>query len=155
MRTALSLVGYADEVSKAIAYIFGDALICDDADTAKAITFSRDVGVKSVTFEGDVYDPSGTLSGGAAPNSSKILIQVQGLIAVEKKLCDAQMRLDAIVKHEEESRERRVRWKALIRELEIKQHELSLLQEQLEGSNASMACRLFFSSPFSPETTNR
>jgi structural maintenance of chromosome 2 len=138
VRTALSLVGYADEVSRAIAYIFGDTLICDDANTAKAVTFSRDVGVKSVTLEGDVYDPSGTLSGGAAPNSSKILIQVQDLIAVEHKLRDAQARLNAIMKHEESSRDRRAQWKALGRELEIKRHEMNLLQEQVEGSNASM-----------------
>jgi structural maintenance of chromosome 2 len=155
VRTALSLVGYPDDVSKAIAYIFGDTLICDDADTAKTVTFSRDVGVKSVTFEGDVYDPSGTLSGGAAPNSSKILIQVQALIAVENKLCNAQTRLDAILKHEEETRERRTRWKTLARELEIKRHELNLLQEQVEGSNASMVCPFLFSFLPSPHITYR
>ena len=138
MRTALSLVGYADDVSRAIAYIFGDTLICDDANTAKAVTFSRDVGVRSVTFEGDVYDPSGTLSGGAAPNSSKILVQVQDLITVEHRLRDAQTRLNAITQHEEESRDQRARWKGLGRELDIKRHEMSLLQEQVEGSNASM-----------------
>ena len=138
MRTALSLVGYADDVSRAIAYIFGDTLICDDANTAKAVTFSRDVGVRSVTFEGDVYDPTGTLSGGAAPNSSKILVQVQDLITVEHRLRDAQTRLNAITQHEEESRDQRARWKGLGRELEIKRHEMNLLQEQVEGSNASM-----------------
>lgn len=155
VRTALSLVGYTDEVSRAIAYIFGDTLICDDADTAKAVTFSRDVSVKSVTFEGDVYDPSGTLSGGAAPSSSKILIQVQDLIAVGDKLRDAQSKLDAVQKHEEGIRERRARWKTLARELEIKQHELSLLQEQVEGSNASMVCLFLLSPLFSSNTTHR
>ncbi len=136
--TALSLVGYEDGVSKAIAYIFGETLICDDANTAKTVTFSREVGVKSVTFEGDVYDPSGMLSGGAAPSSSKILIQVQELIEVENKLQEAQQRLNAVVKEEEKTRERRTQWKGLLRELEIRQHELKLLQEQVEGSNASM-----------------
>jgi structural maintenance of chromosome 2 len=154
VRTALSLVGYPDEVSKAVAYIFGDTLICDNADTAKAVTFARDVNVKSVTFEGDVYDPSGTLSGGAAPNSSKILIQVQDLIAVENKLLDAQTRLDAIMKHEEETRERRARWKAFGRELEIKHHELNLLQEQVEGSNASMVYPFHFYLAFPYQTSH-
>jgi len=153
VRTALSLVGYADEVSRAITYIFGDTLICDDANTAKAVTFSRDVDVKSVTLEGDVYDPSGTLSGGAAPNSSKVLIQVQDLIAVEHKLRDARTRLDATAKHEEEIRDRRARWKALGRELEIKRHELNLLQEHLEGSNASMVRFIPISSYSSPDVT--
>lgn len=145
MRTALSVVGYEDEVSKAIAYIFGETLICDDANTAKTVTFSREVGVKSVTLEGDVYDPSGMLSGGAAPSSSRILIQVQELIEVENKLQGAHQRLNAVIKEEEKTRERRAQWKGLLRELEIKQHELKLLQEQVEGSNASMV-RIFIQS---------
>ncbi len=78
------------------------------------------------------------LSGGAAPSSSKILVQVQELIEVENKLREVQQRLNASTKEEETTREKRTQWKGLLRELEIKQHELKLLQEQVEGSNASM-----------------
>jgi structural maintenance of chromosome 2 len=78
------------------------------------------------------------LSGGAAPSSSKILVQVQELIDVENKLREVQQRLNASMKEEETTREKRTQWKGLLRELEIKQHELKLLQEQVEGSNASM-----------------
>ncbi|KAJ3508145.1 hypothetical protein NLJ89_g5913 [Agrocybe chaxingu] len=138
VRTALSLVGYEEDVSKAIAYIFSDTLICDDAETAKRVTFAKEVGVRSVTLEGDVYDPSGTLSGGSAPSTTKVLIQVQELIEIESKLREVQIRLNALSKEEEKARNVRATWKNLARDLEIKQHELKLLEEQVGGSNASL-----------------
>jgi structural maintenance of chromosome 2 len=51
------LTGYPDEVA--------DTLICDAA-SAQTITFARNVGVRSVTLDGDAYEPSETISGGAA-----------------------------------------------------------------------------------------
>ncbi|KDR72865.1 hypothetical protein GALMADRAFT_252175 [Galerina marginata CBS 339.88] len=138
VRTALSLVGYEDEVSKAIAYIFSDTLICDDAETAKRVTFAKEVGVRSVTFQGDVYDPSGTLSGGSAPSSSGVLIEVKKLIDLESQLREAQNHFQNLTREEETTRNMRSTWRNLAHELEIKRHELKLLQEQVEGSNASL-----------------
>ena len=125
-------------MAKAIAYVFGDTLICDNAETAKLVTFSDAVFTRSVTLDGDVYDPSGTLSGGSAPNSTRILVQVQELLEIENKLRDAQSRLSTLEKEEEKSRNMRNSWKNLVRELEIKEHELKLLEEQVEGSNAAL-----------------
>ncbi|CAG8773612.1 14534_t:CDS:2, partial [Acaulospora morrowiae] len=58
---ALTLIGYEQEVTAAMEYVFGGTLICSDADTANKITFNKRVLTKSVTLDGDVYDPSGTL----------------------------------------------------------------------------------------------
>ena len=76
-----------------MSYVFSDTLICDDAASAKLVTFSKEVGVKSVTLDGDVYDPSGTLSGGSAPNSSGILVKVQELQEAERRVRKAEERL--------------------------------------------------------------
>ena len=138
VRLALSLVGYPDEVANAMAYVFGDTLVCDDAASAKLVTFSKEVGgVRSVTLDGDVYDPSGTLSGGSAPNSSGILVKVQELQQVEHKLREASQRLQTLEREAESSRGGREQWKRLAGELELKQHEMTLLEEQVEGSNAA------------------
>jgi len=127
-------------VKKAIAYIFNDTLVCDDADTAKRVTFHNDVRVRSVTLEGDVYDPSGTLSGGSAPNSSQILVQVQELLEIEGKVREAHERLQGLMRDEAKTKNLRDTWRTHIRDLEIKQHELKLLEEQISGSNASLVC---------------
>jgi structural maintenance of chromosome 2 len=77
VRLALSLVGYPEDVANAMTFVFGDTLVWDDAESAKLVTFSPQVGgVRSVTLDGDVYDPSGTLSGGSAPSGSGILVKV-------------------------------------------------------------------------------
>lgn len=125
-------------MARAIAYVFGDTLICDDAETAKLVTFADSVHTRSVTLDGDIYDPTGTLSGGSAPNSSHILIQVQELLEIESKLRDAQTRLGALEKEEQKSRNMRNSWRDLARDLEIKEHGLKLLEEQVGGSNASL-----------------
>ncbi|EPQ53318.1 condensin complex subunit SMC2 [Gloeophyllum trabeum ATCC 11539] len=138
VRLALSLVGYPEEVSNAMNFVFGKTLICDDAQSAKLVTFSKEVGgARSVTLDGDVYDPSGTLTGGAAPSASGVLVKVQELLDAEAKLNEAKSRLDALEREEERSRSAREKWKKLVRELEIKEHELRLLEEQVGGSNAA------------------
>lgn len=132
---ALSLVGYPEEVARAMAYAFGDSIICNDPESAKAVTFNKAVGVKTVTAQGDVYDPSGTMSGGSAPSGNGVLLRVQELNRVQTKLADAK---DTIQELENgQTTTARSQWAALNRDLEIKMHQLSLLEEQVEGSNAS------------------
>lgn len=134
---ALSLVGYEDEVMNAMAFVFGDTLICDDSNTAKAVTFNNAVGLKSVTLDGDVYDPSGTLSGGSAPSSSGLLVKVQELKEAEARLEAAKAVLRRLEKEEEKNRDGKNKWLKLTHDLEIKEHEVKLLDEQLGGSNAA------------------
>ena len=142
VRLALSLIGYPAEVSNAMNFVFGDTLICDDAESAKAVTFSREIGVKSVTLQGDVYDPSGTLSGGAPPNSNKALIAVQELLDVERILGAAMERLRGLEREEARTRASRDGWKSLSHGLDLKEHEMRLLEEQVGGSNATKVCMI-------------
>ncbi|KAH9917715.1 condensin complex subunit SMC2 [Fomitopsis serialis] len=138
VRLAMELVGYPDEVANAMAFVFGNTLICDDAESAKLVTFSRELGgVRSVTLDGDVYDPSGMLSGGSAPSGNGTLIKVQELLEVEGKLGEARGRLQILEQQEQRDRAGREKWKSLARELEIKEHEMRLLEEQVGGSNAA------------------
>ncbi|KAI0247376.1 condensin complex subunit SMC2 [Lactifluus subvellereus] len=137
VRPALTLVGYPDEVAEAIAFVFSDTLICDDAASAQAVTFARGVGVRSVTLDGDVYDPSGTMSGGAAPSGSGILVRAQELRAAEERVAGARRTLGALEQEEAAGRAARDAWRARTREVEIKEHELRLLEGQVGSSNAA------------------
>ena len=123
-------------------YVFGGTFICEDAQTAKQITFSREVGVKSVTLDGDVYDPSGTLSGGSAPSGSGVLVQVQELIEAEGNLAQARETLAKLERDAARSQGAREQWRSLSRDLGLKEHELELLQKQVDASNASRVSRL-------------
>lgn len=138
---ALDLVGYDDDVSAAMAYVFGDTFICDDKQAAQAVTFNKNIGVKSVTLEGDVYDPSGTLSGGAAPNSSGILVKVQELRAIEREMITHKTELDRVKSELAAAKKVIDSWKKDKRELDLKDHEVRLLEEQVNGSNATKVSR--------------
>lgn len=88
-------------------------------------------------MEGDVYDPQGSLSGGSAPSGNTILVDVQKLLDVENELRGAKGELDVVEEEARRSEKVREEWKLLKRDLEIKEHELKLVEEQVGGSNAS------------------
>ena len=64
MYTALSLVGYKSELQPAMEFVFGNSFVCTDMDAAKRVTFDEKVNKKSVTLDGDSFDPAGTLTVG-------------------------------------------------------------------------------------------
>ena len=138
---ALSLIGYDDEVSAAMEYVFGSTLVCDGAETAKRVTFDPAVRLKSVTLEGDVYDPSGTLSGGSAPNSSGVLVTLQKLNALNKELAARETELQELQAHMSREKNKLDSARKIKRELDLKSHEIKLTEEQIGGNSSSSVCR--------------
>jgi structural maintenance of chromosome 2 len=134
---ALSLIGYDHEVSAAMDYVFGTTLICQDADTAKRVTFDPAVRLKSVTLEGDVYDPSGTLSGGSSPNSSGVLVTLQKLNEVTKELEKNQRELKQLQEMMQREQQKLTSIKSVKQELDLKTHEIKLSEEQIKGNSSS------------------
>ena len=115
----------------------GDVFICADKQAAQAVTFNRNVRVSSVTLEGDVYDPSGTLSGGAAPNSSGILVQVQELNKVQREVDACRRSMDELDREMQSNAKELEAFRRDKRTLELRVHEVGLLQEQVQGSTAA------------------
>lgn len=134
---ALSLIGYDKDVSAAMDFVFGTTLICQDADTAKRVTFDPAVRLKSVTLDGDVYDPSGTLSGGSSPNSSGVLVILQKLNEVSKELERQQHELIQLQELMRKEATKMVAIKSTKQELDLKKHEVSLTEQQIQGNSAS------------------
>lgn len=64
VHTALSLIGFEKDLQAAMEFVFGSAFVCNDMNTAKKVTFDDRIMKKSVTLEGDSFDPAGTLTGG-------------------------------------------------------------------------------------------
>ena len=134
---ALSLIGYDHEVSAAMDYVFGTTLICEDADTAKRVTFDPAVRLKSVTLEGDVYDPSGTLSGGSSPQSSGVLVILQKLNQVSQELRKHEQELLQLQQLMYNERQKLQTIKAAKQDLDLKSHEIKLTEEQIQGNSSS------------------
>jgi structural maintenance of chromosome 2 len=134
---ALSLIGYDDEVNAAMEYVFGSTLVCDDAETAKRVTFDPAVRMKSVTLEGDVYDPAGTLSGGSAPQSSGVLVTLQKLNELTKELQEQERQLSMLQATMAKERKKLDATRKTKQELDLKTHEIKLTEEQISGNSSS------------------
>jgi structural maintenance of chromosome 2 len=134
---ALSLVGYDEEVSAAMEYVFGNTLICHDAETAKRVTFDPNVRMRSITLEGDAYDPSGTLSGGSSPNSSGVLVTLQKLNEINRQLRDAESSLRELQAQISREKSKLDQARKIKQDLDLKTHEIKLAEEQISGNSSS------------------
>lgn len=137
---ALSLIGYDEEVISAMNYVFGNTLICQDADTAKKVTFDPSVRMKSVTLDGDVYDPSGTLSGGSSPNSSGVLVTLQKLNEITKEMRSKERQLAALEDNMNKEKKKLDAVRSIKQELDLKTHEIKLTEEQINSNSSSSVC---------------
>jgi structural maintenance of chromosome 2 len=134
---ALSLIGFEEEVTAAMDYVFGTTLVCEDAETAKRVTFDPAVRMKSVTLEGDVYDPAGTLSGGSAPQTSGVLVTLQKLNEITKDLQSQESQLATLQATMAREKKKLDGARKTKQELDLKTHEIKLTEEQISGNSSS------------------
>ncbi|EQC29079.1 hypothetical protein SDRG_13239 [Saprolegnia diclina VS20] len=133
---ALDLIEFDDAVAPAMEYAFGSTIVCDSSATAEAVTFHRDVRARTVTLEGDSFDPAGTLQGGSAPsNNNAILKRVHAVAAIARDLELARAERNAVADELDAMRDDAKAYADLQRKLELKAHELSLLRRQIQETS--------------------
>ncbi|QDZ21883.1 structural maintenance of chromosomes protein [Chloropicon primus] len=136
-KPAISLVGYESELANAMKYVFGNAFVCKDAETAKTVTYSKMIGAHCATLDGDFYDPAGTLSGGSSKSSPSILSRLHSLTEAEKKFQTHQsnvVQLRGQVKALDSASKQYTKCK---QELDLKVHSLSLLKKKIDASECT------------------
>jgi structural maintenance of chromosome 2 len=102
------------------------------------VTFDKHVRVRSVTIDGDVYDPAGTLTGGSKPSSSgSILTRLHESKLTEKCLSKEKAELAILEKELASLTSKHHEYDQLNQQLELKIHQKSLLDEQIKQSPAS------------------
>lgn len=138
---ALSLVGYDKDVTAAMEYVFGSTLVCDDPETAKRVTFDHAVRLRSVTLQGDTYDPAGVLSGGSRPQSSGVLLTLQKLNEITTELQRQEAQLSSLQATMAKEKKKLDASRKTKQELDLKTHEIKLTEEQINGnSSSSVSC---------------
>ena len=63
-KLGIDVVNYERAYERAMAYVFGNAVVCDDYAVAREITVSRGHEVKCVCLDGTVINKNGTITGG-------------------------------------------------------------------------------------------
>lgn len=95
---AIDLLNYNKEVEPAIQYLFGSCFVCKDLETAKAVTFNKDIYARSYTLDGDEMSPDGALSGGAAPQGPAILDEVSRIKQFKDELNAKQREIEEVAR---------------------------------------------------------
>ncbi|KAL9406238.1 hypothetical protein Peur_003210 [Populus x canadensis] len=129
---ALSLVGYDEELKTAMEYVFGSTFVCKTMDAAKEVAFSREIRTPSVTLEGDIFQPSGLLTGGSRMGGGYLLRQLHELAEADSNLLLHQRRLSEIEAKITELLPVHKKFVDLEKQLELKLYDLSLFQGRAE-----------------------
>ncbi|NWS15035.1 SMC2 protein, partial [Pachyramphus minor] len=146
LHLALALISYDSELQKAMEFVFGTTLVCNNMDNAKRATFDKRIMTRTVTIDGEVFDPQGTLHGGnclfysynntvcASSHAVPILSKLQEmkdteveLKAKESELATVESELASLKKVAEKYRQMKQQW-------EMKSEEAELLQKKLHQS---------------------
>ncbi|XP_061874312.1 structural maintenance of chromosomes protein 2 [Colius striatus] len=131
---ALSLIRYEPGLQKAMEYVFGVTLICNNMDNAKKVTFDKRIMTKTVTVDGDTFEPHGTLHGGARPKTVPILSKLQEMKDIEEKLKTNDFELEAVEKDLASLKSNAEKYRHLKQDWEMKSEEAELLKTKLQQS---------------------
>lgn len=140
---ALNLIGYEAEVSKAMEFIFGTRLICKDAETANKVTFHPQVRCRSITLQGDIYDPEGTLSGGSKRNGGSLLMNIQQYNKVHDQMLQRQEDLNSVQAELRQLNDLSQNTKSVQNELNLTSHQIQLAEKELKTNVASQLLQRF------------
>ncbi|NXJ67109.1 SMC2 protein, partial [Rostratula benghalensis] len=133
---ALSLVAYEAELQKAMEYVFGTTLICSNMDSARKVAFDRRIMTRSVTLDGDMFDPQGTLRGGncwfcASLEAASILSKLQEMKDVAAELKAKESELESVENELARLNSVAEKYQQLKQKLEMKSEEAELWQTKL------------------------
>ncbi|XP_030388372.1 structural maintenance of chromosomes protein 2 [Scaptodrosophila lebanonensis] len=131
---ALSLIKYDKYFEPVMKFVFGGTLICKDLDVAKKVTYDNRVKCRSVTLEGDVVDPNGTLSGGAAPKGANILEELYSIKKYENEIADKQAELKQVEEELVVIERIAHTYNSLKESFDLRQHELTMCKTRLANT---------------------
>ncbi|EUB60548.1 Structural maintenance of chromosomes protein 2 [Echinococcus granulosus] len=137
---ALSLIRYPPHLRPVMEFIFGGLLVCPTLDYARRVAFHPGVERRTITYDGDMFDPQGTLSGGSRTSgggdtAASLLIRVAQWRAAECEAVEATTRVRATQEAREAAVERARRRADLAETLDRARHQLALVETNLRQSD--------------------
>jgi len=133
---AIELVCFDEEIRNAMEYVFGGSLVIDSPKAANRIC--DETKTRTVTLEGDVYDPSGTISGGSRNNLGTTLSKLSELATAHSELSTKQSRLREISAQLDAMQSKFVEFERLSEKLELAEAELKSADRHLSQTSFGM-----------------
>ena len=140
---AIELVGFEEEVRNALEYVFGSSLVVDGTEAANRICDATRT--RTVTLEGDVYDPSGTISGGSRNNLGTTLAKLTEVSCMTAKVKEEESRLAKVNANLERMKSASKKFDQLSDQLELARAELEAVEKHLSQTSYGMLLEKFTS----------
>lgn len=134
--SAIELVGFDEEVRSAIEYVFGSSIVVDGIKAANQICDVTKT--RTVTLDGDVYDPSGTISGGSNNQLGTTLVRLTELAKATQELQEKKPLLDHLYNKIKALKAVSASYDKLTAQLEVAQAELEAADKHLSQTNFGM-----------------
>lgn len=83
---AIDCIDYHPSLREVMRFKFGHLFICKDMDTANKVTFHPNIHTRSITLDGDVFDPEGILSGGAREEGADLMAEIAEYVELKGRL---------------------------------------------------------------------
>eukprot|EP00579_Thalassiosira_antarctica_P001246 CAMPEP_0201869280 /NCGR_PEP_ID=MMETSP0902-20130614/2848_1 /ASSEMBLY_ACC=CAM_ASM_000551 /TAXON_ID=420261 /ORGANISM="Thalassiosira antarctica, Strain CCMP982" /LENGTH=1207 /DNA_ID=CAMNT_0048394759 /DNA_START=222 /DNA_END=3845 /DNA_ORIENTATION=+ len=133
---AIELVGFDEEVRSAIEHVFGSTLVVDGMKAANTICDATKT--RTVTLDGDIYEPSGLISGGSKDNLGSTLSKISQLSAASMELREKTKRLNTVVNKLESMSSQSRQFEKLSGDLEIATSELAAVEKHISQTSYGM-----------------
>lgn len=143
LELALDAVDYPTNLAPAMKHVFGSTYIANDPSTAEKVVWDNDVKARTITLEGDVYDPHGTLTGGSKTRSSGVLRSFQKFAALRAKRDGLLREFQSINKNIEALQALKNEYSQIKKKYDLCEHQRALLIEKAGSDAASMTVKRY------------
>ncbi|XP_073977324.1 structural maintenance of chromosomes 2 isoform X3 [Rhodnius prolixus] len=132
---AQDLISYDREYESVMSWAFGQVLICTSMDAAEKVFNHPEIKRKAITVDGDVFDPSGVISGGAVDETAPILLALMEFRKAEQVFSENKDELDKINIQINKLLPIANRYESMKQKIELGQHEIKMVQERLQQTS--------------------
>ncbi|KAL6579103.1 hypothetical protein OROMI_009319 [Orobanche minor] len=130
---APSLVGYDEEIKTAMEYVLVQPLFAKPLKQHKRqVAFDRETRAPTVTLEGDIFQPSGLLTGGSRRGGGDLLRQLHQLADAELNLSQHQKLLSEIEAKGRAEQNEHHKIGELVKKLELELHDAKFAAKEKE-----------------------
>lgn len=132
---AINLVSFDPSLKNAMKHVFGDTLICPNMDMAKKVAFADGVMKRTITYEGEIFDPSGTLTGGSNRSGTPSLMIIAEISSVSEELRRLKLTIQQFEEEFNQLNSLSKQYYEHKSKFDLKKHEIDLLTQRLKESS--------------------
>uniref|UniRef100_A0A0V0G6N5 Structural maintenance of chromosomes protein n=1 Tax=Triatoma dimidiata TaxID=72491 RepID=A0A0V0G6N5_TRIDM len=132
---AQDLISYNKEYESVMSWAFGQVLICTTMDAAEKVFNHPEIKRKAITVDGDVFDPSGVISGGAVDEAPPILLALMEFTKAEHLLTEKKKEMDKINLQIKNLLPIANSYENMKQKIELRQREVKMVQERIQQTS--------------------